>query len=98
MRVTKLTLAAVCALAAGVAMADNKKANETSPAEDLHVYRDYFAKRFPGIPMEEFANGAYALDKVARDNWEAIEEFPPYGLAIEEGETMWNTPFANGKT
>jgi sulfur-oxidizing protein SoxA len=92
-----LALAAVCALSASVVIAD-KKATETSPADDIRVYRDYFSKRYPGIPMDEFANGAYALDKVARDNWLAIEEFPPYELAIEEGEGMWNTPFANGKS
>lgn len=94
---SKLALAAVCAISASVVMAD-KKANETSPADDIKVYREYFQKRFPGIPLSEFANGAYALDKVARDNWMAIEEFPPYELPIEEGETMWNTPFANGKS
>jgi sulfur-oxidizing protein SoxA len=97
MKITKLALAAVCALSASVVMAD-KKAADTSPAEDLKVYRDYFQKRFPGVPLQEFANGGYALDRVARDNWEAIEEFPPYEPMIEAGEGMWNTPFANGKT
>jgi sulfur-oxidizing protein SoxA len=97
MKITKLALAAICALSASVVMAD-KKAADTSPAEDLKVYRDYFQKRFPGVPLQEFANGGYALDRVARDNWEAIEEFPPYEPMIEAGEGMWNTPFANGKT
>jgi sulfur-oxidizing protein SoxA len=97
MKITKLALAAICALSASVVMAD-KKAADTSPAEDLTVYRDYFEKRFPGVPLQEFANGGYALDRVARDNWEAIEEFPPYEPMIEAGEGMWNTPFANGKT
>jgi sulfur-oxidizing protein SoxA len=40
----------------------------------------------------------YAIDAVARENWEAIEEFPPYEPAISNGEEMWNTPFANGKS
>ena len=97
MKITKLALAAVCALSASVVMAD-KKAADTSPADDLKVYRDYFQKRFPGVPLQEFANGGYALDRVARDNWEAIEEFPPYEPMIEAGEAMWNTAFANGKT
>lgn len=98
MKITKLALAALCALGTTVTFAaePNLKASATSPADDLKVYRDYFQKRFPGIPMQEFANGAYALDKIARDNWEAIEEFPPYELPVEEGESMWNTPFANG--
>lgn len=96
MKITKLTLAAICALSASVVMAD-KMAADTSPAEDLKLYRDYFSKRFPGIPMNEFGNGVYAIDKVSRDSWEAIEEFPPYEPMIESGEAMWNKPFANGK-
>jgi sulfur-oxidizing protein SoxA len=67
------------------------------PAEDLQAYRDFFFKKFPGIPLAEYANGAYALDEIARQNWEAIEEFPPYEPFIDEGEKMWNKPFANGK-
>ena len=97
MKITKLALAAVCALSASVVMAD-KKATDTSAADDLKTYRDYFSKRFPGIPLNEFGNGVYAIDKVSRDSWEAIEEFPPYEPMIEAGEGMWNTPFANGKT
>lgn len=68
-----------------------------SPADDLKLYRDYFMKKFPGVPLEEYANGVYAIDRVSRDSWEAIEEFPPYEPFIEEGEAMWNKPFANGK-
>lgn len=97
MKLTKLTLAAICALSASVVVAD-KMANETAPADDLKVYRDYFTKRFPGVPLNEFGNGVYSIDKVSRDSWEAIEEFPPYEPMIEAGEGMWNTPFANGKT
>jgi len=97
MKITKLTLAALCALSASVVLAD-KKAADTSPAEDLKLYRDYFSKRFPGIPLNEYGNGVYAIDKVSRDSWEAIEEFPPYEPMIEAGEGMWNTAFANGKT
>jgi len=97
MKITKLTLAAICALSASVVMAD-KKAADTTPAEDLKLYRDYFSKRFPGIPLNEYGNGVYAIDKVSRDSWEAIEDFPPYEPMIEAGEGMWNKPFANGKT
>jgi len=97
MKFTKLAVAALCAFTATTAFAD-KKAIDTSPAEDLKTYQDFFFKRFPGVPLEEYANGVYAIDKVARDSWEAIEEFPPYEPMIDEGEEMWNTPFANGKT
>lgn len=68
-----------------------------NPADDLNSFRTYFQKKFPNVPMNEFQNGVYAIDKISRDSWEAIEEFPPYEPFIEEGEDMWNTAFANGK-
>jgi sulfur-oxidizing protein SoxA len=69
-----------------------------APEQDLKQFRKYFTERFPGIPLQDFANGVYAIDRVSRDSWEAIEEFPPYEPFIEDGEAMWNTPFKNGKT
>jgi L-cysteine S-thiosulfotransferase len=67
------------------------------PKEDIGRFQHYFLKKFPNVPQEEFANGIYAIDPVARENWEAIEEFPPYDRFIESGKKMWETPFANGK-
>lgn len=96
MKIIKLAVAAACAFGVMNASAD-KKATDTTPAEDLKTYQAYFMKKFPGVPLQEYANGVYAIDKIARDNWEAIEEFPPYEPMIEEGEEMWNTAFANGK-
>lgn len=69
-----------------------------TPEEDLAVWQAYFQKRFPQVQKQEFANGVYAIDAMGRENWEAIEEFPPYEAAIENGAQMWITPFANGKT
>lgn len=69
-----------------------------SPEDDLKAFRGYFLERFPNVPLEEFANGVYAIDPASREQWEAIEEFPPYEIAIEEGEEIFNTPFKNGKT
>lgn len=70
---------------------------QATPEEDRQKFQSYFTKRFSDVPREEFANGVYAIDPVGRENWEAIEEFPPYETAISDGEEMWNTPFANGK-
>ena len=47
---------------------------------------------------KNFANGTYALNEAWYENWLLIEEFPPYEIAIANGEEMWNIPFANGKT
>lgn len=98
MKAIKVAIAAVCALSVTGAFAADKKATDTTPAEDLKTYQNFFKKRFPAVPMEEYANGVYSVDPVGRESWEAIEEFPPYEPMIEEGEEMWNKPFANGKT
>ena len=71
---------------------------QADPASDLKAFRDYYFKRFPNVPLEEYANGTYAIDAASREQWESIEEFPPYELAVEEGEELFNTPFKNGKT
>ena len=85
---------ALLALAGSIALT----AQATTPEEDLAAFRDFFKNRFPDVPTEEYTNGVYAIDPVGRENWEAIEEFPPYEPFVDEGRTMWETPFANGKT
>jgi len=71
---------------------------QAGPEQDLNAFQDYHAKKFPKVEYQDFGNGAYALDSVARENWEAIEEFPPYEIALEEGRQLFETPFKNGKT
>lgn len=73
-------------------------AHATTPEEDLAAFQNFFKKRFPNVETQDYINGAYAIDPVGRENWEAIEEFPPYEPFIDEGQAMWETPFANGKT
>lgn len=63
--------------------------------KDLNLIQSYFKKRFPDIAFEDFANGVYALDRTARENWEALEEFPPYEIHIDTGEEYWQ---ANSST
>jgi len=86
-----LATALACLLAVPAAIA-------ATPPEDQATFQQYFKHRFPTVPIDEFKNGSYAIDPIGRENWEAIEEFPPYENAISNGEIMWNTAFANGKT
>ena len=74
-----------------------KMASDSTPAEDLQLYRDYFKKRHPNVAMQNFVDGVYAIDKTSRESWEAIEEFPPYEPVVDAGKKMWETPFKNGK-
>ncbi len=73
-------------------------AQASTPQQDLKQFQEYFMKRFPGVTLDEFGNGVYAIDPDARSSWEAIEEFPPYEDEVKKGEKLFNTPFANGQT
>ncbi|MEE9343553.1 MAG: sulfur oxidation c-type cytochrome SoxA, partial [Gammaproteobacteria bacterium] len=68
-----------------------------SPQGDLEAFRSHFTKRFPAVPFQDFSNGVYSVDSASREQWESIEEFPPYELNIEKGEAFFNKSFANGK-
>ena len=68
------------------------------PEEDRQAFVAFFQARFPNIPLAEFANGIYAIDSDAREQWLDIEDFPPYEFTIDAGESLWQETFANGKT
>jgi len=69
-----------------------------APEEDKNTFQRFYSERFPHIVFKDFSNGVYALDQDAREQWEALSDFPPYEDALSEGETLFNTPFGNGKT
>ncbi|MEM7016042.1 MAG: sulfur oxidation c-type cytochrome SoxA [Pseudomonadota bacterium] len=68
------------------------------PEDDLKAFQEFYQQKFPEVPFEDYINGVYTINEDARAQWEMIEEFPPYTIAVEEGEELFNTPFANGKT
>ena len=92
----KLIFAVSTALAVGI----------TAPAvsvaatidEDVKAFQNYYYTKFPDVGKSDFVNGVYSINEDFRAQWENQEEFPPYEEFIEEGEEMFNTPFANGKT
>ena len=68
------------------------------PAEDRLAFIAFFESRFPDIPFNEYANGIYAIDQDAREQWQEIETFPPYEFTIDQGRDLWGTKFPDGKT
>jgi len=68
------------------------------PEEDRQAFVAFFQARFPNIPLAEFANGIYAIDNDAREQWLDIEDFPPYEFTIDAGEALWQETFASGRT
>jgi sulfur-oxidizing protein SoxA len=73
-------------------------AETIDPDTDFKAFRDYYTKRFPNVPLNDFVNGPYSMDAELRKQWEAIDDFPPYDFAIDRGKEMFATPFKNGKT
>jgi sulfur-oxidizing protein SoxA len=71
---------------------------QATPQDDLAEFRAYFKNRFPNTPFNDFVNGVYSIDAASREQWEEIEEFPPYELNISKGEELFSKPFANGKS
>ena len=69
-----------------------------SPEKDFDKFVSYFKDRFPNTPYEDYKNGVYSIDASAREQWEAMEEFPPYELNVDRGEELFNKPFKNGNT
>lgn len=69
--------------------------NYGSPEQDRQAAQYYFTERFPTLKLQDYADGVYALDPIARDSWRAIQEFPPYEPALEEGERLFKQAFKN---
>jgi len=69
-----------------------------SPEDDLTDFQNYFKNKFPNTEFSDYKNGVYSIDPSSREQWESIEEFPPYEINVEQGEELFNTPFKNGNT
>lgn len=69
----------------------------SSPEQDRQAAWQYFNHLFPSLKLQDYADGVYAIDPIARDSWLAIQEFPPYEPTLEEGEQLFKQPFKNGR-
>jgi L-cysteine S-thiosulfotransferase len=73
-------------------------ADAIDPQAEFKAFRDYFTKRFPDVPLNDFVNGPYSMDAELRKQWRAIDDFPPYDFAVDRGKQMFAARFANGKS
>ena len=89
---------AITVLTAVTAALLMQQAAVAGPEEDRLAFVAFFKARFPDIPVAEYANGIYAIDSDAREQWLEIEDFPPYEFAIEQGEELWREAFADGSS
>lgn len=63
---------------------------KTNPAQDLKEFQKYFTTKFPGVPMQEYANGIYGINAGRRVEWESTMEFPPFEPGVDAGEELYN--------
>jgi sulfur-oxidizing protein SoxA len=68
------------------------------PESDRAGFRSFFQQRFPDVPAEAWMDGMYAIDEGARQQWQEIEDFPPYEFTVEEGQALFQDPFGDGRS
>jgi L-cysteine S-thiosulfotransferase len=69
-----------------------------SPEQDRQDLIDYYTKKYPNIPIENYVYGALAFDPDSMAQYNSIMEFPPFIGDIDNGRKMWETPLKSGKT
>lgn len=75
-----------------------QQAAMAGPEEDRIAFSAFYTARFPDIAIADFADGIYAIDEDAREQWLDIEDFPPYEFTIDNGAALWQKAFASGGT
>ncbi|MBQ0833141.1 sulfur oxidation c-type cytochrome SoxA [Marinobacter sp.] len=88
----------IISVALGVALVVPYVLAAPTPEEDRKAAVEYYKQMFPDVQINDFVNGQYALNEDRRKQWESLQDFPPYEFAVAEGQEMFETPFANGKT
>lgn len=68
-----------------------------TPEQDRQNLVKFYAGKYPDIKAGDYVYGALAFDPDSKAQYESIMDFPPFVSAVEEGKTMWETPFKNGK-
>jgi len=85
------------ALMAGLALAGIAVPGWTAPEPDRAALVTLYRGKFPGVPLQDYVDGALMLSRDAKAQFEAIMEFPPFQGDIDKGRTLWETPFKNGR-
>jgi sulfur-oxidizing protein SoxA len=68
-----------------------------SPEQDRAAFIELYSNKFPGVPLENYVNGALMLSDDAKSQFDSIMEFAPFQGDIDRGRDLWKKPFGNGK-
>lgn len=91
-----LTLALSSSLIVSTSFADSQfKTKE--PEKERQKLLKLLKQKYPNIEVNQFIYGALAYEPDAKSQYDAIMEFPPFLNFLEQGKSLWETPFKNGK-
>ena len=71
---------------------------QASPEDERLKIVEAVKHRFPDIRFEDYVYGALAFSPDAKQQYDALMEFPPFISEIDKGRKLWETPFRNGRT
>jgi len=72
---------------------------QAGPEAERKALIGHFQETLPGdIKFNDYIFGALAMNPDAMSQYNEIMDFPPFSIDLEQGQHMWETPFANGKT
>ncbi len=71
---------------------------DVTPQKQQEAFQAFFKSRFPAVALKDYADGPYPFDDGMKRQWQDIMQLPPFEPAIEEGKTLYETPFADEKT
>ncbi|MEM7465451.1 MAG: sulfur oxidation c-type cytochrome SoxA [Pseudomonadota bacterium] len=73
---------------------------DISIAADVNADRDSFRQiyhdKFPTVALSDFVYGVYAIDPALKQQWEEVNEFPPYEFALDDGKSLVEQTLADG--
>lgn len=69
-----------------------------APEDDRAAFIRLYQEKFPGIALDRYVDGALMLSIDAKSQFDSIMEFPPFQADLDKGKSLWETPFANGRT
>jgi sulfur-oxidizing protein SoxA len=98
MRLAGLLVCFAATLAIVGSESKSSASSHVDPVADRKALRDFYATKFADVPLEAHKDGVYAIDSGAREQWQELEEFPLYEIAVDEGAELYDVAFANGES
>jgi len=83
---------------AGLALTCAAGQSFASPEQDRAAFIAVYRDKFPGVPLENYVDGALMLSTDAKSQFDSIMDFPPFQGDLDKGKRLWETPFRNGET